>query len=138
MEEPIVIVPYNSRWPVLFEREKGRLLALFAGVDVALEHVGSTAVAGLDSKPIIDIMLGVDRLPVVDQRLASIKQLGYRYVPELESEIPESDSSSNVAQERHGPTTFMLWSSRVTFGATIFCSATFFAPVPRRRRSMIS
>ncbi len=89
MEEPIVIVPYNPRWPVLFEREKGRLLALFAGVDVALEHVGSTAVAGLNSKPIIDIMLGVDRLPVVEQRLASIKQLGYRYVPELESEIPE-------------------------------------------------
>ncbi len=89
MEEPIVIVPYNPRWPVLYDREKGRLLALFDGVNVAVEHVGSTAVEGLGSKPIIDIMLGVERLPEVEQRLDSIEQLGYRYESELELEIPE-------------------------------------------------
>ena len=88
MEEPVFLVPYDSQWPTFFEREKDQLLALFAGVNVAVEHVGSTAVAGLDSKPIIDIMLGVDRLPVIEQRLASIEQLGYHYVPELELELP--------------------------------------------------
>ena len=89
MEEPVVIVTYNSKWPTLFEHEKGRLLALFDGVTVAVEHVGSTAVEGLGGKPIIDIMMGVERLPEVEQRLDLIEQLGFHYVPELESEIPE-------------------------------------------------
>ena len=89
MEEPIVIVPYNPQWPVLFESEKSLLLALFDGVNVAVEHIGSTAVDGLSSKPIIDIMLGVERLSEVEQRLDLIEQLGYRYESELESEIPE-------------------------------------------------
>ena len=79
----------QPQWPVLFESEKRRLLALFDGVNVAVEHIGSTAVDGLRSKPIIDIMLGVERLSEVEQRLASIEQLGYHYIAELESEIPE-------------------------------------------------
>ncbi len=65
MEEPVFIVTYDPQWSMLFEREKGRLLALFTGVKAAVEHVGSTAVEGLGSKPIIDIMLGVERLTEV-------------------------------------------------------------------------
>ena len=44
------VVPYDDRWPSLFEAEAARILEAVerAGVPaVAIEHVGSTAVPGL-------------------------------------------------------------------------------------------
>lgn len=55
------LVPYSERWPALYDAESARLASLFdsAGLNVALEHTGSTAVPGLTAKPIIDILAGV-------------------------------------------------------------------------------
>jgi GrpB-like predicted nucleotidyltransferase (UPF0157 family) len=60
---PIRIVPYNSDWKELFEREKA-LLTEVLGVNLVLniEHIGSTSVAGLASKPVIDILIEVSNL----------------------------------------------------------------------------
>lgn len=55
----------------------------------SIEHIGSTAVPGLVAKPIIDIMLGVEALARFEPRIPDLQALGYRYRPELESEIPE-------------------------------------------------
>jgi GrpB-like predicted nucleotidyltransferase (UPF0157 family) len=54
------VVPYDSTWPSLFAAEAERLRQRFAlaGLPVALEHTGSTAVPGLAAKPILDILAG--------------------------------------------------------------------------------
>jgi GrpB-like predicted nucleotidyltransferase (UPF0157 family) len=52
---PAVVVAYDPRWPAVFEVLKARADAALAGIAHVTEHVGSTAVPGLDAKPIIDI-----------------------------------------------------------------------------------
>ncbi len=66
INEEVVLTPYNTAWPALFEDERDRLLGLFPGEFVAIEHIGSTAVPGLSAKPIIDILAGVDSMPTAD------------------------------------------------------------------------
>ncbi len=87
--EAVVIESYNSDWPRFFEEEKKRLEAVFSGCLVSIEHIGSTAVAGLDAKPIIDIMLGVESFSVIEERLSALGDLAYVYMPQYEDEMPE-------------------------------------------------
>ena len=85
----IHVVDWRPEWPESFERERIRLAGVFEGEPVEIEHVGSTSVPGLAAKPIIDICVGVERLEVVEQRLAAFESLGYAYVPEYEDSMPE-------------------------------------------------
>lgn len=87
--ETVELTPYSPLWPAVFDIERERLAALFAAEDVAIEHIGSTAVPGLGAKPIIDIMLGVAALEVVERRIDALAAEGYRYVKEFEMAVPE-------------------------------------------------
>lgn len=87
-EDPIVVVPYDPRWPRLFEGERASIERAIGAWVEEIEHIGSTAVPGLAAKPIIDIMVGVKSLeasPILVERLTGI---GYEYVPELERMLP--------------------------------------------------
>jgi GrpB-like predicted nucleotidyltransferase (UPF0157 family) len=46
-----------------------------------IHHVGSTAVPGLDAKPIIDILVGIESLPAGRACFGPLAQLGYLYAP---------------------------------------------------------
>lgn len=89
MTDPIVLVPYDFRWPRTYEEERARLAAVFEGTDAVMEHVGSTAVPGLGGKPIIDVMVGVRSLAPVQARIPALQQIGYQYVPQYEANLPE-------------------------------------------------
>lgn len=80
---------YDPKWPILYEEEKGRILAVIGRKVVAIEHIGSTAVPGLGAKPIIDIMVAVSQLADADQCIQPLQIIGYEYVPEYEASIPE-------------------------------------------------
>lgn len=89
MKQPVVIVDYDPVWPQVFEAEKARILSVTAGLIVALEHVGSTAVPGLGAKPIIDMLAGVRTLAEGRGTIGPLTgRLGYEYVPEFEIEMP--------------------------------------------------
>lgn len=53
---PILLKPYNPKWTDYFNQEK-RLLSSYFFQDLIVEHIGSTAVPGLMSKPTIDILM---------------------------------------------------------------------------------
>lgn len=53
----IAIVPYDNQWPVLYQRERTRIVEALGDRALSIDHVGSTSVPGLSAKPIIDIML---------------------------------------------------------------------------------
>jgi GrpB-like predicted nucleotidyltransferase (UPF0157 family) len=86
---PINIVEYSAAWPALYITEQAALKKVFEGTDVCIEHIGSTSVAGLGGKPIIDILAGVTALAEVESRIPELEALGYEYVPEFEAEIPQ-------------------------------------------------
>lgn len=60
--ERVEIVPYDSRWPLVFQIERALLGRALSSLIVDLEHIGSTAVPNLPAKPIIDMMASTERL----------------------------------------------------------------------------
>jgi len=54
---------YSLDWPLKFEVEKELPLGLIGSWKLGnVEHVGSTSVPGLATKPVINIMFGVESL----------------------------------------------------------------------------
>lgn len=83
MPQHIIVKSYNPDYPRLFEEEKSRLIPLFGENLVFLEHIGSTAVPGLKSKPIIDILVAAKSLSLVDAKQSAFEGLGYEYLGEF-------------------------------------------------------
>lgn len=58
---------YDSNWKVMFEKEKEELEKRFGSLAIKIEHIGSTSIEGLSSKPIIDIAIAVEKLEDFEQ-----------------------------------------------------------------------
>lgn len=87
-EEPVRIEPYDPRWPARFEEERAALAdAIGDWVVGGIHHVGSTAVPGLDAKPVIDILVGVSDLPSSRACIEPLRRIGYLYAPYRASEM---------------------------------------------------
>jgi GrpB-like predicted nucleotidyltransferase (UPF0157 family) len=85
----IVVSDYDPSWPALFAQERARIAQALAPFALAIEHVGSTAVPGLPSKPIIDLLVGVPNLEQARQRcMTPLEALGYICMPEYASWLP--------------------------------------------------
>ena len=84
----VELLDYRAGWVDDFARVRRDLLDAFAPLDVAVEHIGSTAVPGLAAKPVIDVLLGADRLADVEDRVTALAARGYAYVARYEAELP--------------------------------------------------
>jgi GrpB-like predicted nucleotidyltransferase (UPF0157 family) len=65
-------------WPTQFQYEAARLRELLGDAIVAVHHIGSTAVAGLAAKPIIDLMPVCRRIEDIDAATPALVAAGYR------------------------------------------------------------
>lgn len=82
----IVVVPYDSAWPEMFEAEAAKIAGVFGRELVAIYHIGSTSVPGLSAKPIIDMMPVVRDIERVAEFNPAMVRLGYE--PKGEFGIP--------------------------------------------------
>jgi GrpB-like predicted nucleotidyltransferase (UPF0157 family) len=71
---------HNPRWKDLFQQERMRLLDTLGLLARTIEHVGSTAVPGIRAKPVVDILVTVEKFRLEDVEGALRKQ-GYVHVP---------------------------------------------------------
>ncbi|RTL72160.1 MAG: GrpB family protein [Hyphomicrobiales bacterium] len=79
--DEVLLAPYDDAWPEHFRAER-RLLERVLPKDAVqtIEHAGSTAVPGLEAKPIIDIFIAVPRVATARVTLVEpITSLGYVY-----------------------------------------------------------
>ena len=121
LNRPIAVVPYCPQWPLLYEEEKCRISAALGNRIEQIEHFGSTAIPGLAAKPVIDIMIGVQRLDQAEECISLLEVLSYAYVPELEAELPDrrflwKETASTQRYhihltQVHGP----LWENPIAF-----------------------
>lgn len=82
LDEPIRLAPYDPSWPDKFVKERAALEAAIGNwATGGIHHVGSTAVPGLNAKPIIDILVGVDTLEASRACFETLATLGYLYAP---------------------------------------------------------
>lgn len=71
------IVRHNPSWAVLYENEARLIAGVMGGAACAIHHIGSTAIAGLQSKPVIDILLEASSLRAVDGCAGRLAERGY-------------------------------------------------------------
>jgi GrpB-like predicted nucleotidyltransferase (UPF0157 family) len=79
---------YNPKWKFLFETENKKLRNVLGSNGIRIEHIGSTSIPDIYSKPVIDIMIGVEKDKQLDSNINKILTLGYTYVQKYEIFMP--------------------------------------------------
>ncbi len=78
IESPaIVVVDYDPAWPERFRQEEARIRSSLGEVALSVEHIGSTSVAGLAAKPIVDILLVVEDSADEASYVPALEEAGY-------------------------------------------------------------
>jgi GrpB-like predicted nucleotidyltransferase (UPF0157 family) len=86
---PVVISKYDARWP-------GRAAALITELRVALgpdalriDHIGSTAIPGMDAKDVLDLQVSVTDLDLAAQRFdAPLARMGFERSVHARDHVP--------------------------------------------------
>jgi GrpB-like predicted nucleotidyltransferase (UPF0157 family) len=69
---------YTPEWSNEFDRVKNAIIDNANLAEHRIEHIGSTAIKGMDAKPIIDILIGVDDITNFDEGIISgLKKIGF-------------------------------------------------------------
>ncbi len=71
----IKLVPHQKSWDSFFQKEKNMLLTAIP--NICIEHVGSTAIPNIVAKPIIDIVIGIDKIKNFHLYKNKLKKLGF-------------------------------------------------------------
>ncbi len=80
MSQQLQILTYDPRWAFEFEVERDRIAGALGQLARRIDHNGSTAVPGLEAKPIIDIQVSVEQLNPMQAYADPLAGLGYRHV----------------------------------------------------------
>jgi GrpB-like predicted nucleotidyltransferase (UPF0157 family) len=81
--EPVVVVPYDPAWATAFALLRDRLAPALGELAAGIEHVGSTAVPGLDAKPIVDIDVVIRHAEDLGEVVRRLAGLGYEHLGDL-------------------------------------------------------
>jgi GrpB-like predicted nucleotidyltransferase (UPF0157 family) len=79
----VIVVDYDPSWPEVFEHLRASVWPSVRDLATSIEHVGSTSVAGLAAKPIIDITIVVPTASQIRQVIERLATLGYRHRGDL-------------------------------------------------------
>ncbi len=79
----VVLSPYNPAWKKLYEEEKKLISTVIKEQVLDIQHVGSTSIPGVKSKPIIDIAVGVKTLKDGESCIKPLEKIGYHYKKEV-------------------------------------------------------
>ncbi|MDG4823859.1 GrpB family protein [Asanoa sp. WMMD1127] len=104
MARPIVIEvqDYDPVWPSYAARAIDEVRAALAGLVVAIEHIGSTAVPGLAAKPVIDLMAAAPSVPAVESASAALAAIGFdRSEPTMPNRLFYRREGAPVAYHLH-------------------------------------
>jgi GrpB-like predicted nucleotidyltransferase (UPF0157 family) len=75
---PVVLSEYNFEWPKWYAEEKERLIGLIGSENIVrIEHIGSTSVPGLVSKPTVDILLEITESADIERLISNLPESEY-------------------------------------------------------------
>ncbi len=69
---------YDKKIVEKFDRQKNKILKAIGNFEI--HHVGSTAIPGLGSKGIIDILIGIDNWKQATEIVERLKKIGFLHV----------------------------------------------------------
>lgn len=78
---PAVLVPADPRWPAQAGRLAARIRSAAPDDIVAVDHIGSTAVPGLDARDVLDLQIRVRTLADADTIAPELARCGFPRLP---------------------------------------------------------
>lgn len=75
----VELLPHDPAWAHVARAEAATLRRLLGDGLVAVHHIGSTAIAGIRAKPVVDLMAVVRDLSVLELQRDGLGALGYRW-----------------------------------------------------------
>jgi GrpB-like predicted nucleotidyltransferase (UPF0157 family)/uncharacterized protein YndB with AHSA1/START domain len=79
---------HDPAWAQRYARERAAIVACVGDNVAAVEHVGSTSVAGLVAKPVIDVVVLLHDFGHASAAVGTLCSRGYTYVAEYEHALP--------------------------------------------------
>lgn len=76
------VVPHDPAWSLQFSQQVPILQDALGGNAVAVHHIGSTSIAGIHAKPVIDFLIEVKDIAQVDACNPAMIALGYEALGE--------------------------------------------------------
>lgn len=77
-KDEVKIVPHDERWQNAFVIAKKELIDCVKLQDMQIEHIGSTSIKGIQAKPVIDIVIGVENITTLDEAFfKALRKAGY-------------------------------------------------------------
>lgn len=99
--DPLPLVPADPDWAQQAQRSLARIRTACGHRAQRVDHIGSTAVPGLDARDIIDIQVTVESLAVADELADQLLAAGYPRIGQLGADLSKPDARSTVAQFDH-------------------------------------
>lgn len=73
------LVPYDLGWEDFFNNEKNKIREAVGQFILTIEHVGSTSLKDMCTKPIIDIAIGLEKYDDGFKCVEGLSKIGYLY-----------------------------------------------------------
>jgi GrpB-like predicted nucleotidyltransferase (UPF0157 family) len=83
MTRKVEVVPHNPNWHSAFETESKQIAVALGDNAIAIHHIGSTSIATIHAKPIIDILVEVRSIDQVEGHNPAMQALGYECMGEF-------------------------------------------------------
>lgn len=109
---PARLVPADPTWPEQARRIRARLQTTCGHKALRVDHVGSTAVSGLDAEDVIDMQITVESLAVADELAEPLLAAGYPRIAEVTGDVPRAEARSTVDGFDHSDDP-ALWHKRI-------------------------
>lgn len=84
----IRLEPYNPAWKDDFEQHRIRISEALSPLRPSIDHIGSTSLGDIAAKPIIDILVGLQSGPQLDEVINPMLAAGYTYLEKFTSGMP--------------------------------------------------
>lgn len=97
-----VLVPPDPAWPAQAQRIVNRLRTACGHRALRVDHIGSTAIPGLDAKDVIDIQVTVDSLMTADELADVLLDIGYPRLEDIYTDVPHTDDPALWHKRIHG------------------------------------
>jgi GrpB-like predicted nucleotidyltransferase (UPF0157 family) len=111
----VEVVPHDLKWISIFDTESQYIANALGKNAIAIHHIGSTAIATIHAKPIIDFLVEVQSLGEVDDRNLAMESLNYQAMGEFGIEGRRFFRKDNHEGIRtHHIHTFEIGSSQIT------------------------
>jgi dephospho-CoA kinase len=112
VRSPVRLVPADPAWADQAARIVARLKTACGASALRVDHIGSTAVPGLDAKDVIDIQVTVESLAAADELADQLLHAGYPRIDHISTDVVKPNARSTVGRYDHNDDP-ALWHKRI-------------------------